>query len=550
LQRLITSLVIQFREFYKNLSPARKWAVLLSLVLVFTTAAFLSLMLGKTNYVTFLKDVPGDQMPLIMTKLKERNIPFQIGGEGNTVLIPPEFIPTTQMAIMTDLGSANIGNLGFELFQKQDFGTTSYVQRINYQRALQGELMRAINTLDVIAKSKVILALPPKKTFLEESEKPKASVVLDILPGKSLTKDQVSGITYLVSSAVEGLSPDSVNVVDSKGRHLSDNKYDSDLNLSNDMLELKEKAERKLEERIESILGKVVGEGRVIARVSAKMDLRKITAIEQTVDPDKTAVLQTRTEEEKLNGNRTTPTGVAGARANIPGADEAGQVGFRQDVAKEAKVTQYEVPKTVRNITETPGQIEKLTVAVLVDGVTSVNTKDDGTVEEAWQPRPLEDIQKYEALVRNSIGFDEQRGDAIKIESMQFNQEDFRESEQLLSRLERRKLITYIFKWLVIGLSLAVFFFLVLRPFMKWVTESFQESVDDMLPKTIEELEELQSVDGSLPGMSAALPMIEDSIDPDKAESELLKDRIMSLVEKDNEKAANALSLWLVRKDF
>jgi len=99
-------------------------------------------------------------------------------------------------------------------------------------------------------------------------------------------------------------------------------------------------------------------------------------------------------------------------------------------------------------------------------------------------------------------------------------------------------------------LSLAVFFFLVLRPFMKWVTESFQESVDDMLPKTIEELEELQSVDGSLPGMSAALPMIEDSIDPDKAESELLKDRIMSLVEKDNEKAANALSLWLVRKDF
>lgn len=164
-------------------------------------------------------------------------------------------------------------------------------------------------------------------------------------------------------------------------------------------------------------------------------------------------------------------------------------------------------------------------------------------------PRSAEELAKYETLIKNSIGFSSSRGDTVKIENIQFQPEDFSEAEKLLTNLERRKLLHALFKWALLGFSLALFFFIVIRPFMQWITDSFQDTVDEMLPRTIEELEELQSVDSTLPGMSAALPVLQESVDPEKAESELLKDRILGIMTKDEEKAASAFGMWLVRKD-
>ena len=138
---------------------------------------------------------------------------------------------------------------------------------------------------------------------------------------------------------------------------------------------------------------------------------------------------------------------------------------------------------------------------------------------------------------------------SVKIENIKFVAEDFADADKILTSLERKKLLHSLFKWALLGFSLALFFFVVVRPFMQWITDSFQDSVEDMLPRTIEELEELHSVDNSLPGMSAALPVLEEAIDPDKAESELLKDRIMQILGNDEEKVANAYGMWLVRKD-
>lgn len=549
MNKFFESIFAQFREFYRNLTPTRRVAMMVSLVILLSALGLITTMSTKVNYVTFLRNVPADQIPLVIGKLKEKNIPFQLREDGGTVLIPPEFVPATQMALMSEIGSNKIGTIGLEIFEKQDFGTTSYVQKVNYQRALQGELTRAINTLDVVRQSKVILALPAKKTFLEEGGTAKASVVVDIHPGKQLNADQVRGIMFLVSSAVEGLDSENVTVVDANGKVLSRNNKDAAMGMSNEIIELRERTERQFEERIESILTKVVGEGRVIARVSANIDARNVSAVEETVDADKSAIRSIQTEEEKMVGNRTNPTGVPGARANLPGAQDTGEVAFRQDVNKELKTTHYDVPKTVRNIKESPGKIERLSIAVLVDGVAVDEADKDGKITTKWSPRSQEDLQKYESLVKSAIGFDDKRGDTVKIENIQFKREDFTEAQEVLSKLERRKLVSYVFKWSVIALSLALFFFLVVRPFMRWLTESFNESLDDLLPKTIEELEELQSVDNTLPGMSTALPMLEESLDPDKAESELLRERIMGLVEKDNPKAASALQLWLVRRD-
>lgn len=549
MNKLFGYIITQFREFYKNLTPVKRMSIIASTVVVVVAVGVLIAMVFGTNYVPLFTDVPSSQLPQIVEQLQKRGVPFKISGNGGTVLVSKELLHSTQMSIMTDMGGTNMGHVGFELFDKQSFGTSSYTQQINFQRALQGELMRSINTLSAVKESKVILALPPKKTFLEEGGHPSASVVLEMNPGKTLTEEQVRGITFLVASAVEGLDPDKVTVVDARGKVLSRH-FAGDTGISSDIMEMKWKMENQMENRIEGILSKVVGSGKVIARVDATLSPRSTMTTEETVNPDGTALKSQQSEDQILVGARNNPTGIPGSRSNLPGAQQTGTVGFKQNVNKEMKTSNYEVPKTVRNIKEGPGTVERLSVAVLVDGHDVMSTAKDGKQVEKWQPRSPEQMQQIKSIVENAIGFSASRGDSVTVENIKFQKEDFSESEKILTTLERRKLLHSLFKWVIIGTSLAMFFFLVVRPFVTWITDSFQDTVEDMLPKTIEELEELQAVDNSLPGMSGALPVLEESLDPDKAESELLKERIMSLMETDQEKAAGAFSLWLSRKDM
>lgn len=548
MNRLIGGLIIQFREFYKGLGPTKRYAVLaVFFIISFVIAAMYMMMSGK-DYAVLLANVPSDQVSLVVAKLNEKNVPFKFEEDGKTILVPKDLLHSTQMTLMSEIGSTKMGHVGLELFEKQDFGMSSYAQKINYQRALQGELTRAINTLTAIKQSKVILALPTKKTFLEEASRPSASVVVELNQGKELSADQIRGIRYLVANAIEGMDPESVAVLDERGKMLSRHS-DGTTGGSNEILELKAKVEGELENRIEQILSKAVGHSKVIAKVEATLNHRTMSSVEESVDPEKTAIHGQITEEESLDGSRVNPAGVPGARSNLPGAEDAGQVGFKQDVKKEIKTTNYDVPKTVRNIKESAGNLERLSVAVLVDGVWKSEKKQDGTEELKWQPRSPEELQKFETLIKSSIGFNGSRGDTVKIENIQFLPEDFSESEKLLTNLEKRNLLQAILKWGLLAFALAMFFFVVIRPFMQWITDSYQDSVEEMLPRTIEELEELRQVDSTLPGMATALPILNESIDPDKAESELLKDRIMTLMNKDEEKATNAFGMWLIRKD-
>lgn len=546
---LFRNLVVQFREFYKNLTPVKRFSMMIAFIIVMASALFMVVMVSGTDYTSLLTNIPSDQTSQIVEKLQSKNIPFRVTEGGKTILVPKELLHSTQMALMSEMGSGKIGSIGLEIFDKQDFGTTSYAQRINYQRAIQGELMRAINTLDAVKRSKVMLALPAKKTFLEEGSSPTASVVVELHPGKTLSEDQVRGITYLVANAVEGLEADKVSVIDSRGKMLS-RPSDPTTAGGSQIADMKSKMEHDIEERVESILSRVVGQGRVMARVNAQLDTRQQTTTEETVDADKSALLSVQSEDENLDGSRSNPTGIPGSRSNLPGAQDASSgVGFNQNVKKELKTQNFAVPKTVRNIREAAGSLQRLTIAVVVDGNAVQKTSDKGEVSETYVPRTPEELAKFEAIVKNAVGFNEVRGDSVKIENIQFQKEDFSDSEKLITTLERKKIVNALLKWVLLAGALAAFFLIVIRPFMRWITDSFQDSVEDLLPRTIEELEELQSVDGTLPGMSSALPVMEESLDPDKAESELLRERIMSLMEKDEEKAAGAFSLWLVRKD-
>lgn len=550
MNKIFGGLIVQFREFFKNLGPTKRLSVISVSVIAMIALVTMLFMASGKDFVPLFTNIPQEQMTSIISKLNEKNVSFQLRDEGKTIAVPKELLHSTQMTLMAEIGSPKMGSIGLEIFDKQDFGANSYAQKINYQRALQGELMRAINTLTAVKQSKVILAIPNKKTFLEEGGTPSASVVLELHHGKELTQEQVRGIRYLVANAVEGMDADRVNVLDERGKVLN-RRSDGMAAGTSDIMELKAKVEGDLESRIEQILTKVVGNAKVVAKVDAVLNHRVISSVEESVDPDRTAIRSQQSEEETLDGSRSSPSGIPGSRSNIPGAeDNAGQVGFKQDIKKEAKTINYDVPKTVRNIREAAGNLERISVAVVVDGIVTTTTKEDGTTESKYQPRTVEEIKKYEDLVKNAIGFNAARGDSVRIENIQFQPEDFSEAEKLLTNLERKKLIHALFKWALLGFSLALFFFIVIRPFMQWITDSFQDSVEEMLPRTIEELEELQSVDNTLPGMSSALPVLQESIDPEKAESELLKDRIMGIMSRDEEKAANAFGMWLVRKDM
>lgn len=547
--KLFGGLIAQLNEFYKSLGPTKRMAFVASGLIVVMATGLVFYMASGKDYEVLFRNVSADQVPVIIGKLNSKQIPYRVLEDGSTITVPKEFLHATLMQLSTEVGSTNMGSIGLEIFEKESFGVNTYSQKINYQRALQGELMRAINTLTAVKQSKVILALPQKKTLMEESTPPSASVVVSLNSGKQLTPDQVRGIRYLVANAVEGMDSEKVNVIDEHGRMLS-KKSDGALGASSEILELKSQVEKDLEDRIDSILSKVVGAGRIVTKVDATINHKVISSVEEIVDADKTATRSITTNEESLDGSRTNPTGVPGSRSNIPGAeDNQGQVGFKQDVRKELKTIMYDVPKTVRNVREAAGGIEKISVAVLVDGVQITAEGPDGKPVTKWEARTPEELAKYEALVKSAIGFVAARGDSVKIESIQFKAEDFSDSENLLTSLEKKKLIQSLFKWGLLGFALMLFFFLVVRPFMQWVTDSFTDSVEDMLPRTIEELEELQAVDNTLPGLGQVLPILQDSVDPDKAESELLKDRIMNLVGKDEEKASSAINMWVARKE-
>ena len=198
MNRLFGSLFVQFREFYKTLTPVKKMALLAASLIVLVTCGVMVVMLTGKSYAPLFTNIAPDQLPMLVGNLRQKNIDFKLSNDSRTIYIPQELLHSTQMAFMAEAGSDQMGSIGLELFENQSFGTTSYAQRVNYQRALQGELVRAINTLAAVKQSKVLLALPPKKTFMEEGAIPTASVVLDLHPGKRLTPDQVQGITYLV----------------------------------------------------------------------------------------------------------------------------------------------------------------------------------------------------------------------------------------------------------------------------------------------------------------------------------------------------------------
>lgn len=409
----------QLLEPFLALSQGKR--LIVGAVALISILAFAALILvaNKTDYRPLFANLTTEDAGEIVKKLKDQKVPYQISADGKAILVPSDKVYELRLSLASE-GLPQGGGVGFEIFDRKNFGVTEFVQKLNFQRALQGELSRTIAQLAGVEQARVHLVIPEKSLF-KESEKPAtAAVVLKMKSNRTLRESEVQGVVHLVSSAIEGMDPEHVSVLDSRGKILSKTgPTDAAARMTSSMQEAQRSYEKNLEDKLQTLLDKVVGTGKSVARVSASLEFKQVEKYEERYDPETAAVRSEQRSEEKL-GSTSVATGVPGVQANLgrtsPGTGTAGG-GSKSD-----ETLNYEVSRTTARIVEPVGQLSKVSVAILVDGKyeAPVGAKAGAQEKAKYQPRTPDELQKIEALVKSSVGFNSERGDQVTVANIPF----------------------------------------------------------------------------------------------------------------------------------
>jgi flagellar M-ring protein FliF len=407
----------QLGAFFVGLPPARRVVILtvagVSLVGVLGLAWWVQRPLMRPLFT----NLSTEDASAIVQALRAEKVVFEIDDGGHAILVPAERLYELRLAL-AGRGLPAGGGVGFEIFDKQTLGQTDFLQRLNYQRALQGELGRTVAGLGGVESARVHLALPERSLFVTEDRKPSASVVVKLAPGRTLSHGQIDGIVHLVAASVEGLATDAVTVVDEGGRILTPDTRDAEAGgAAGGVLEYKRNVERATEERVESMLGAVVGREKAIARVAATLDFARVERTEETYDPDKAAVRTAHTTKEQTSGARAGAGGPPGVQSNLTNEPGAAEGGAAKSERKDES-SSYEISKVVSHTIAPVGVVKLLSVAVLIDGT----YKEEGG-KRTFTPRPQEELDRLKELVKSAIGLDEGRGDKIEFASVAFQSE-------------------------------------------------------------------------------------------------------------------------------
>jgi flagellar M-ring protein FliF len=548
LQDFLKQIGGNFTDFFQSLDVSRRISLVGIGALLVAVMVSLVIWASKTQYKLLFSELTKEDSASISQLLEDGKISYQVKDDGKSIYIPEDQVEKWRLEIVKK-GVNLTSTVGYDVFDKQAFGTTSFVQKINKQRAIEGELMKTIKHIRGVNRARVHLSLPESSPFVSEKKPPSASVVLDLERGFNLSKDEVKGIQSLIQASVDGMRDQDVVIIDSKGKKLTENIGDEMAQHTASRLALEGKVNRQYEGQVESILKRVVGQGKVIAKVNVKMDFTESFQTQTSYDGENAAVLSEVANKQKYNGRRPSPQGMPGARSNLPGENpQPGIPETRHDTDKSLTTRNYNVPKTVTQSKKPTANIQAISVAVMVDGKRvpqfdeagePILNSDDLPVTK-YEPWSAAEIANFRAIVASAVGLNEGRGDSIVIKNMEFASEDLSAAEAMLRQRENREIIKNLTKYLMIGILITLLFFVVIRPFIQWVTENTVESIEDFLPKTIEELEKIQS-NQQLPGLEDALPTIEDKMNPEKIEGNMIKERIINLVESNPAKAAQVV---------
>ncbi|NBX69358.1 MAG: flagellar M-ring protein FliF [Proteobacteria bacterium] len=503
----LNELLEKMKSFYGALSPKKKMALGITAILAVVGVMATTIVMKHDPQQVLYSDLHQEDAKAIAKKLSEQNIAYRVSDDSRTISVAQSQVYKARMELAKE-GLPGQDVVGFEKFDATSIGMSSYVQRIQYIRAIQGELTRSIQRLASVKTARVHISIPPKKVFMEEEEPPKASVILELKPGMSPTKIEVNGIANLVASAVEGLKVGQVTIVDTKGNFLHRPGDESAPSLSSSFLELQRSIEAEYEKRVEEILTPVVGFGKVRAKVTAEIDPSRVNTTEETYDSEKAVPRQTLKTEETISGSRPNPVGIPGSRSNLPGAEAQNpQIPLASsNTEKSTNNTSYAIPKKVQVVDKPSGNIKRMTVAVVVDGYYTKGAAPNSP--DVFSPRPEAELKRLQDLVANAVGFDQERRDSITISSLPFSNIEVTEPiETPKPWYDLKELSEHGIRNGMIALVVMMFFFLILRPFLKWTVASEEpskgsDSVPDILPKTVSELESVVRAEALPPAMA------------------------------------------------
>jgi flagellar M-ring protein FliF len=404
-----------FFDFVKSLGAARMAAMAAVTLALIGFFSFLMIQMTTPQMVPLFTDLSADDSGSIVKDLERQAVPYQLKNDGAIIMVPKDKVARLRMKL-AESGLPKGGGVGYEIFDKTDaLGATTFVQNINHLRALEGELSRTIRSIDRVQAARVHLVLPERPLFSRDKIDASASIVLKVRG--ALEPQQVRAIRHLVATAVNGLKPERVSVIDESGKLLADGATaDNPLNgASSD--ERKLAYESHMRSEVEAIVSSVVGPGHARVQINADFDVNRITQTSDKFDPDGRVLRSSQTREEQSATNDS-KDGAVSVGTELPGANrQAEGSGSKGDQSRKTEeIVNYEISRTTKTEVIEAGRVNRISAAVLVDGIYSKNDKG----ELAYQPRPKEEIDRISALVRSAIGFDAKRGDQVEVVNLRF----------------------------------------------------------------------------------------------------------------------------------
>ena len=484
--------IIQSEPEKKNLlnvimewSLARKLS-LVAVALVCVVLFSLIIMQSRVaDYSLLFANLPSRDAASIVEWLKERKIPYRLEDGGKKIMIPADQVYEARIELA---GSGlSEGGVGFEIFDKQSFGMTDFAQKVNYRRALQGELMRTISSLAPVESARIHLALPEKRLFREQQQPATASVIVKLTPGRSLNEAQLQGIIHLVAGSVEGLEAENVTVVDSSGKALSRTRGD-EMNgpMTPGMLTYQQTMERRLESRAQALLDRALGAGNSLVKVNADIDFDQRERVEEALDPKGAVVVSEQNSTEQGSGENS--SGVPGVVSNLD--QTKGMTVATTPSSRSSETVNYELSKVTSKTVSSVGNLKNLSVSVLV--ADRMEPGAEGSEPKAV-PRSATELKDIEQMVRTALGISDTRGDLISVVSMPF------ETDFLDEPLPSPSVVDKVYPWLpvikygLLALAALMVYMIFLRPIIRTLRGANEETQP---MKTVEELEaELRGIE-------------------------------------------------------
>jgi flagellar M-ring protein FliF len=428
----------------------------------------------------------------IAAKLDTSKIAYKLSDDGTQVTVQQKEVGKARILLAQD-GLPHQGSVGYEIFdQKQAFGTTSFVQNINQLRALEGELSRTVGTIDGVRSARIHLVLPTRELFSKDSSPASASVFLNLHDNTGMSPGQIQAIQHLVAAAVPHLKASNIAIIDQSGNLLARGEDENqDITSASSGEEMKQKYERRVSRSIEDMIGRIVGYGKVRATVTAEMNFDVVNRNSESYNPEGQVVRSTQTTSEN-NVDNSSSTGNANAvtvQNNLPGLPGGATPAAATPTSKNDRneeVTNYEISKTVENLQRASGQIQKLSIAVLVDGRYVTDDKaekpkdkdaaKDWVAPRKYTPRDQAELDKITSLVKSSVGFDESRGDSVQVVNIQFTEEPevagkaLKDDSQIMG-FQKADLLN-VAETLTLSIVAVLIILLVLRPLAMHVVQS------------------------------------------------------------------------------